>query len=89
MLQHWSVDEKTFKKNHPEKYKLWRLTFNINGGLKKGEKLDKNEVKRAWPYIKNDIEPYLRRLLKFLIWGKLYSLPTNVSFWSKPQKING
>lgn len=80
------MDEDTFKKNYPEKYRLWRLAFNINGGLEKGEKLDRDEVKKAWPKIKDEIDPYKARLIEYLIWGNLYSLPANINFWNWPLK---
>lgn len=81
MLKHWSTDEEKFKKEHPEKYRLWKLAFKINYGLD-GEKLDREEVKHAWPKIKDEIDPYKRRLIEFLLWGKRYSLPNNISFWT-------
>lgn len=85
-MYNWShIDEKAMKKENPENYKLWRITQLINYGLD-GEKLDKKEVKKAWPKIKNDIEPYRRRLFDFLLWGKIYSLPTNLRLWNKSQK---
>lgn len=86
MQKHWSVDEEKFRKEDPEKYRLWRLAFTINYGLGKNERLDKQEVKNAWPMIKSDIDPYKRRLIEYLIWGKKYSLPTNISYWSDSQK---
>ena len=78
----WNVDEEKFKKENPEKYRLWRLTQLINYGLDEGEKLDREEVKKAWPSIKEDIDPYKARLIEFLLWGKLYSLPNNLNFWN-------
>lgn len=68
----WSTDEIKFKKEDPEGYKLWRLTQLINYGLD-GEKLDKNEVKKAWPKIKDRLDPKLRDFLSFLIWPKKQS----------------
>lgn len=85
MRKHWSVDEETFKKKYPEKYKLWRLAFEINYG---DEKLDKKEVIKAWPKIKDELDPYRKRLLEYLIWGKVYSLPPNITFWNWPPKTN-
>lgn len=79
MNKHWSVDEEKFKKEHPQKYRLWKLAFKINYGLD-GEKLDRAEVKKAWPKIKNEIDPYKRRLIEYLLWGKVYSLPPNIEF---------
>ncbi len=82
-MYNWShIDEEAMKKEDPEKYRLWRLTQLINYGLD-GEKLDREVVKAAWPKIKEDIEPYRRRLFDFLLWGKLYSLPTNLTLWNK------
>lgn len=77
----WSTDEKKFKQNSPEKYRLWRLTQLINYGLD-GEKLDKKEITDAWPKIKSKLDPYKARLIEYLLWDKQYSLPTNPNFWS-------
>ena len=70
----WNTDEKTFKKKYPKEYKLWRLTQLINYGLD-GEKLSIIEVKKAWPKIKNRIEPQKARIIEFLLWNKLNPLP--------------
>ena len=80
-MYNWSVDEKGFKKNNPEKYRLWRLVQLINYGLD-GEKLNREEVKAAWPKIKDRLDPYMRRGIEYLLWGKLYSLPPNITFWN-------
>jgi len=80
----WNVDEERFKKEDPKGYKLWRLTQLINYGLD-GEKLDRNEVKKAWSRIEENLDPYKKRLLKFLIWKKLYLLPVNINFWDMPR----
>jgi len=80
-MYNWSVDEKKFKKEHPEEYRLWRLTQLINYGLD-GEKLDREEVKKAWPKTKNNLDPYKKRAMEYLLWGKLYSLPNNLTFWN-------
>lgn len=85
-MLNWSVDEKRFKKADPEGYRLWSLTQLINYGLDEGEKLNRQEVKRAWPKIKNELDPYKRRLIEYLLWGKLYSLPTNIDFWNWPPR---
>lgn len=84
-MYNWFVDEKKFKKENPKEYKLWRLIQLINYGLD-GEKLDREEVKRAWPRIKNELDPYKRRVLEYLLWGKQYSLPNNLNFWSLYKK---
>ena len=80
-MYNWSVDEEKFKKENPQGYKLWRLTQLINYGLD-GEKLDRNEVKAAWPKIKENLDPYKKRALEYLIWGKLSSLPNNLTFYN-------
>ena len=80
-MLNWNVDEARFKREDPEGYRLWRLTQLINYGLD-GEKLDREEVKAAWPKIANQLDPYKKRLLEYLLWGKLYSLPFNANFWS-------
>lgn len=68
-MWNWSVDEKKFKKEHPEEYRLWRLTQLINYGLD-GEKLDREEVKAAWPKIKDRLDPNTAVYLEYLLWGK-------------------
>ncbi len=82
----WSTDEKMFKKKYPKDYRLWRLVQLINFGLD-GEKLDKKEVKRMWNNIKDNLDPYKKRAIEYLLWGKLYSLPNNLNFWSKFPKM--
>ncbi len=71
-MYNWSTDEKKFKKEDPAGYKLWRLTQLINYGLD-GEKLDRKEVKRAWPKIKDRLDPYLKNYIEFLVWPKKQS----------------
>jgi hypothetical protein len=51
MPYNWSVDEKKFKKEDPEAYKIWQLQQMINYGLA-GEKLDEKEVRKYWKKIK-------------------------------------
>lgn len=70
-MYNWSVDEKKFKKENPKKYKLWRLEQLINYGLD-GEKLDREDVKKAWPKIKNRLDEDLQKYLAFLLWPKRY-----------------
>ncbi len=84
-MYNWSTDEEKFKKENPEKYKLWRITQLINYGLD-GEKLNREEVKKAWPKIKDQLDPYKKRLFDYLLWGKLYSLPHNLTFWNLSRK---
>ena len=62
-------------------YKIWRIQQLINYGLD-GEKLDEEEVKKAWPKIKEELDPYKKRAMDYLLWEKRYSLPTNKTFWN-------
>ena len=80
-MYNWSTDEEKFKKENPQKYKLWRITQLINYGLD-GKKLDREEVKKAWFKIKDDIDPYKKRAIEYLLWGKIYSLPNSLTFWN-------
>ena len=87
IMYNWShIDEEAMKQVDPEKYRLWRITQRINYGLE-GEKLDEEEVKSAWPTIKDDIDPYMRRAFEFLLWGTIYSLPTNIPWRDKRRWI--
>lgn len=83
-MYNWSTDEKQFKKKDLEGYKLWRLVQLINYGLD-GEKLDEKELKKVWPKIKERLDPYKKRVLEYFLWGKLYSLPNNLTFWNVSQ----
>lgn len=80
-MVNWSTDEKKFKKSNPKEYKLWRITQLINYGLD-GEKLDKNEVIKSWSAISDRLDPYKKRAMEYLLWGKLYLLPNNLNFWN-------
>ena len=85
-MYNWShIDEEEMKRKNPENYRRWRLIQMINFDLQ-GEKLDKKEVKKLWPEIKDEIDPYRRRVIEFLLWGKIYSLPTNIRFWNERAK---
>lgn len=78
----WSVDEKKFEKEHPREYRLWRLTQLINYGLD-GEKLDEEEVKKAWPKIKDRLDPHKAAYLAYLLWNrKPSSRDFNENFWN-------
>lgn len=81
-MHNWSVDTKKFKKEDPEGYRLWRLTQLINYGLD-GEKLDKKEIKEAWPKIKDRLDPHKCLYLEYLLWNrKLSSRSFNEDFWN-------
>lgn len=76
----WSVDEKAFKKADPEKYKIWQLEQAINYGT--DYKISKKEIKKNWSRIKENIDPYKKRYLEFILWQKQYLLPDKLNFWN-------
>ncbi len=77
----WSTDEKKFKKNDPEGYKLWRVTQLINYGLD-GEKISRSFLKRMWVEIKARIDPDKAVYLEYLLWNKNpSSLSSNKNYW--------
>lgn len=80
-MHNWSIDEKQFKKTNPKAYKIWHIEQMINYGSD-SEKLDEKEVRRYWFKIKDNLDPYKKRLLEFILWKKIYSLPDNLTFWS-------
>lgn len=85
-MYNWShIDEEAMKRDNPEKYRLWRIVEVINSDML-GEKLEKKVIKALWPKIKVQIDPWTRRALEYLLWGKRYSLPDNLTWWNKPPK---
>lgn len=68
-MYNWSVDEKRFKKEDPEGYKIWRLEQMIHYG-EPGEKLDEKLLKKYWHKIKDRLDPQYRAFLEFLLWPK-------------------
>lgn len=64
-MYNWSTDEKKFKEQDPEGYKIWRLEQMINYGLGK-EKLNIKELKRYWNKLR--IDELTRKYLEFLLW---------------------
>ena len=84
-MYNWSVDEERFKKEDPEGYRIWRLTQLINYGLD-AEKLDREEVKKAWPKIKDRLDPDRRKAIEFYLWGTKWRkepglMPDRSNFW--------
>ncbi len=68
-MYNWSIDEKKFKKEDPEGYKIWRLEQMINFG-EPGEKLNERELKKYWNFISKRIDHRYRLFLEFLLWPK-------------------
>jgi len=64
-MYNWSIDEKKFKKENPEGYKIWKLEQLINYGLG-GKKLNEKIVKKYWK--KLFMDKLTRKYLEFLLW---------------------
>ncbi len=81
-MYNWSVDTKKFKKENPSEYKIWKISQLINYGLG-NEKLNKVEVKKAWPELKDRIDSSSKTYLEYLLWGK-YPSSNNIieTFWN-------
>lgn len=84
-MYNWTADIKKLKQD-PEKYAAWKVEQMINYGLDE-EKLDREEIKNMWDTIKDRLDPYKKRAIEYLLWGKLYSLPNNLNFWNMSPKI--
>lgn len=86
-MWNWSVDEKTFKKRNPKEYRLWCLVQLINYGLDEGEKLDREEVKKSWLKIKDELDPNKALYIKYLLWGEKPSSNRFIeNFWTQSIK---
>lgn len=68
-MYNWSVDEK-YLAQFPEKYKLWKLEQLLSYGLE-GQKLEKTEITKNWPYLKKRLDPKRREFLEYILWDKL------------------
>lgn len=79
-MYNWSTDEVKFKKKNPKGFAEWKLVQEINHGSE-NIKFDKNQIIDLWPKISQNLDVYKRRLIEYLIWGNLYSLPTSVTSW--------
>jgi len=58
----------------------------INYGLEEGERLDKEEVKKAWPKIKTKIDRYARRTMEFFLFNKLNKLSLDSPIIENPKE---
>jgi len=64
----WSVDTRYLQK-HPKQYMLWRLEQLLSYGLD-CEKIDKQNVKDNWGYLKTRLDPQRRNFIEYLLWHK-------------------
>ena len=67
-MKNWSVDESYLKK-FPRKYKIWKLEQQLSYGLDEGEKIDRVELLRYWPVIRDRLDSKRREFVKFILWG--------------------
>lgn len=67
-MYNWSTDEKIIKKDK-RKYAVWKIEQMVNFGLS-GKKIDKSALKKYWRTIK--IDPYRRKFLSLIVYGKRY-----------------
>jgi len=65
-MKNWSVDENYIKK-FPKAYELWKLEQMISYGLDKGEKLERDGVKKNWLYLKTRLDPNRAKYIEFII----------------------
>jgi len=66
-MYNWSVDEKKFKREDPEGYKIWKLERMINWGLG-DEKISERLLRKHWK--KLYLDPETKKFLEFLLWPK-------------------
>jgi len=78
-MYNWNTNPQAFRSK--EDKRAWELTHLLDYGIG-NEKLDRKELETYWSRIKYTINPESRRLVEFLLWGRLYSLPTNTNFWN-------
>jgi hypothetical protein len=68
-MYNWSVDEKKFRKENPEDYRIWKLIQMINYN-EPGEKISERLVRKYWKKIQNYLDPLYKQYLEFLLWPK-------------------
>lgn len=86
-MYNWNTDLSKFKS--AEAKKIWQLIQMLEYGTR-GEKISRIELIQYWPQIKDHLDPAVKRLIEYVIWGKLSLLPTSNSFWidsSQLQKL--
>lgn len=53
-----------------------------------GERLDREEVKRYWPEIQEELIPEVRQFLEFVLWDKQSLPPIRGTYWNKRRTMN-
>lgn len=82
-MKNWNTDIKGFK-NKKDK-DIWKLSQLINYGLG-GKKLSKSKIKSVWSDLEPKLDKERARMIKYLVWGKLYSLKSNNKYWGLSPK---
>jgi hypothetical protein len=77
-MYNWNTDTTKFKTVTDKK--VWELIQLIEYGTQ-GQKIKRKDLIKYGPRIKNHVEPAVKRLLEYVLWGKLSSLPNNNFFW--------
>lgn len=83
-MKNWNTDTRKFTSKKDRE--IWELVQKIEYGFD-GELVSRKEIRKHWDDIKYRISTENKRLFEFYLWGKQYSLPTNISFWNMPQKV--
>lgn len=73
----WDYDRKELEKTEQGRIKILERMINYGPG---DEKIKLADVKKYWD--KLDLYPEQRRLMEFLIWGKVNPLPRNNNTFS-------
>lgn len=82
-MKNWNTDIKGFK-NKKDK-DVWKLSQLINYGLG-GKKLSKSKIRSVWSDLEPKLDKERARMIKYLVWGKLYSLESNNKYWGLSPK---
>lgn len=84
-MKNWNTNISKFK-SLKQKH-VWELSQLINYGLD-GTRLDEDKVKKYWKELKPLLDAQRARMLEYLLWKRLYSLPANENFWKLSPKTN-
>lgn len=82
-MKNWNTDTSRFRTKKDKR--LWELSQLVNYGLE-DEKLNEKELRNNWAELKTRLDPERARMLEYLIWGNLYSLPNKKRFWGLSPK---
>jgi hypothetical protein len=87
-MYNWShIDEEAMKRQDPVKYQKWRIVQMLNYDMQ-GERLDREEVKKYWPEIKDELFPHVRQFIDFILWNKQSLPPISGQYWNKRPTTN-